>query len=79
MKPNCWKGCINLAKVPSIQYVHIGKPAETSRLGDCERLYIFMDVFFCKNIIEEEIYQTHPIHLDFIKEYCMSLGESGCL
>ncbi|MEO6286137.1 MAG: Dabb family protein [Dyadobacter sp.] len=62
------EGLHKLAKVPSIQYVHIGRPAETSR-PVIVRDYTFSWMCFFANIIEEEIYQTHPIHLDFIKEY----------
>ena len=62
------EGLHKLAKVPNIDYVHIGKPAETSR-SVIVRDYTFSWMCFFKNIIEEEIYQTHPIHLDFIKDY----------
>ncbi|KAA0992389.1 Dabb family protein [Dyadobacter aurulentus] len=62
------EGLNKLAKVPAIQYVHIGKPAETNR-PVIVRDYTFSWMCFFKNIIEEEIYQTHPIHLDFIEEY----------
>jgi hypothetical protein len=62
------EGLHKLAKVPTIQFVNIGKPAETSR-SVIVRDYTFSWMCFFKNIIEEEIYQTHPIHLDFIKEY----------
>lgn len=62
------EGLHKLAKVPTIQYVHIGKPAETNR-SVIVRDYSYSWMCFFKNIIEEEIYQTHPIHLEFIKEY----------
>lgn len=57
-----------LSKVPTIQYVHIGKPANTNR-SVIVKDYTFSWMCFFKNIIEEEIYQTHPIHLDFVKNY----------
>lgn len=62
------EGLKKLAKVPTIQYVHIGTPAATSRPVIVKDYAISWMCFF-KNIIEEEIYQTHPIHLEFIKEY----------
>ena len=62
------EGLHKLAKVPAIEYVHIGKPAETNR-SVIVRDYSISWMCFFKNIIEEEIYQTHPIHLDFVKEY----------
>lgn len=62
------EGLKKLAKVPNIEYVHIGKPAPTSR-SVIVKDYTFSWMCFFKNIIEEEIYQTHPIHLAFIDEY----------
>lgn len=62
------EGLHKLAKVPAIQYVHIGKPAVTNRSVIVKDYTISWMCFF-KNIIEEEIYQTHPIHLDFIEKY----------
>ncbi len=62
------EGLHKLAKVPSIQYVHIGKPAVTNR-SEIVKDYTVSWMCFFKNIIEEEIYQTDPIHVDFIKEY----------
>ena len=62
------EGLKKLAKVPTIQYVHIGKPAATSRSVIVKDYSISWMCFF-KNIIEEEIYQTDPIHLEFVKEY----------
>lgn len=62
------EGLHKLAKVPTIQYAHIGKPAATSR-SMIVRDYTFSWMCFFKNIIEEEIYQTHPIHLEFMRDY----------
>lgn len=62
------EGLHKLAKVPSIQYAHIGKPAHTSR-DVIVKDYAISWMCFFKNIIEEEIYQTDPIHLEFIKDY----------
>ncbi len=62
------EGLHKLAKVPAIEYVHIGKPALTSREVIVKDYTISWMCFF-KNIIEEEIYQTHPIHLEFIEQY----------
>ena len=62
------EGLHKLAKVPTIQYVHIGTPAATSR-PEIVKDYTFSWMCFFKNIIEEEIYQTDPIHLKFIEDY----------
>lgn len=62
------EGLHKLAKVSLIQYAHIGKPANTSRSA-IVRDYSISWMCFFKNIIEEEIYQTHPVHQDFIRDY----------
>ncbi|GAB2794311.1 Dabb family protein [Rhabdobacter roseus] len=62
------EGLDKLAKVPTIQLAHIGSPAPTNR-SVIEKGYSVSWLCFFKNLIEEEIYQTHPIHLKFIEEY----------
>ncbi|QES89475.1 Dabb family protein [Rhizosphaericola mali] len=66
-------GLKKLTQVPTIQYYHIGLPAPTDRdviLGD----YSISWLCLFKNLEEEEIYQSHPIHLKFIEE-CAHLWE----
>jgi sulfatase maturation enzyme AslB (radical SAM superfamily) len=62
------EGLNKLAKIPAIQFAHIGKPAHTNR-PVIVRDYSYSWMCFFKNIIEEEIYQTHPIHVAFMEEY----------
>ncbi len=62
------EGLEKLSKVPTIQFVHIGRPASTSR-DVIEKGYAVSWLCFFKNLIEEEIYQTDPIHLKFIEDY----------
>lgn len=62
------EGLEKLAKVSTIQFVHIGRPAVTNRDG-IEKGYSISWLCFFRNLIEEEIYQTDPIHLKFIEDY----------
>jgi sulfatase maturation enzyme AslB (radical SAM superfamily) len=62
------EGLKKLSKVPTIQFAHIGAPAATSR-DVIVKDYAISWMCFFKNIIEEEIYQTDPIHLEFIENY----------
>ncbi len=62
------EGLHKLAKVRSIHYVHIGTPAPTSR-PVIVKDYTFSWMCMFKNIIEQEIYQTDPIHLKFVEDY----------
>ena len=61
------QGLLSLIKVPLIQTSHIARPVESSRdVVDDSFTYSYM-VFF-KNKEDQEIYQTHPIHLKFIED-----------
>lgn len=61
------QGLQSLVKVPQIQTSHIARPVESSRdVVDDSFTYSYM-VFF-KNKEDQEIYQTHPIHLKFIED-----------
>ncbi len=60
-------GLEKLAGVPNIKMVHIGTPASTNR-DVIERGYAFSWLCFFNSLEEEEIYQTHPMHLQFIEE-----------
>ncbi|MDQ6480783.1 Dabb family protein [Dyadobacter sp. LHD-138] len=62
------EGLKKLAKVPQIKYVNIGKPAPTSR-SVIVKDYTFSWMCIFDNIIEEELYQTHPIHDEFRNNY----------
>lgn len=61
------EGLQKLAKIPAVKFSHIGRPARTN--GDeIEKGYSISWLCFFKNLIEEEIYQTDPVHLKFLEE-----------
>ena len=60
-------GLHKLCAVPNIQLFHIGIPAETDR-DVIETGYSFSWLTIFNNKEDEEIYQTHPIHLQFVQE-----------
>lgn len=62
------EGLEMLSKVSTIQLSHIGRPASTNR-SVIEKGYSISWLCFFKNLIEEEMYQTDPIHLKFVEEY----------
>jgi hypothetical protein len=62
-----------LVKVPQIQKYHIGTPVESPReVVDDSFTYSYMAFF--KNAADQDIYQTHPIHLKFVED-CQHLWE----
>ncbi|MGC8750955.1 Dabb family protein [Hydrotalea sp.] len=67
------EGLQALSKVPQIKSFHIGVLASTNR-NVIERSYHFSWLAIFENLTDEEIYQTHPIHLRFI-ETCGHLWE----
>jgi len=67
------EGLEKLSKIPAVKFSHIGRPARTN--GDeIEKGYAISWLCFFKNLIEEEIYQTDPVHLKFLEE-CGDLWE----
>jgi hypothetical protein len=66
-------GLQNLIKVPQIQSYHIGTPVESPReVVDDSFTYSYMAFFKSKE--DQNTYQTHPIHLQFIED-CQHLWE----
>jgi hypothetical protein len=67
------KGLQGLVTVPQIQSYHIGTPVESAReVVDDSFTYSYMAFF--RNKEDQVIYQTHPIHLQFIED-CQHLWE----
>lgn len=67
------EGLEKLAKVETIQLVHIGFPADTNR-SVIERSYAVSWLCFFKNGADQAAYQTDPIHLKFVED-CSHLWE----
>ncbi len=59
------EGLEKLSKVPTIKAHYIGVPAATTR-EVIERGYSVSWLCFFDDIAAEEIYQSHPIHLQFV-------------
>jgi hypothetical protein len=67
------KGLAGLITVPQIQSYHIGTPVESPReVVDDSFTYSYMAFFESRE--DQNIYQTHPIHLKFIED-CQHLWE----
>lgn len=67
------KGLQELIKVPQIQSSHIATPVESPR-EVVDDTFTFSYMAFFKNKEDQNIYQTHPIHLKFIED-CQHLWE----
>lgn len=61
------KGLEKISNIPTIQLFHIGMPADTNR-EVIDTSYTFSWLALFNNKEDEETYQTHPIHLQFVEE-----------
>jgi hypothetical protein len=62
-----------LVKVPQIQSYHLGTPVESTR-EVVDDSFTYSYIAFFKNNENQNIYQSHPIHLKFIED-CQHLWE----
>ena len=67
------KGLQTLTTIKAIHTAHIGVPATTNR-AVIDRSYQFSLLLLFKNQADQDAYQVHPTHLQFVKE-CSSLWE----
>ena len=67
------EGLKNLSKVKTIDFSHIGQPADTNR-DVIDSSYAVSWLLFFKDKANQDSYQTDPIHLDFISK-CSHLWE----
>jgi hypothetical protein len=65
------EGLKKLSKVPTIKDFHIGNPASTNR-DVIDTTYSFSWLVLFDSAEDQDVYQTHPIHLKFIEE-CANL------
>jgi hypothetical protein len=62
------RGLKDLVKIEEIGESHLGIPASTKR-SVVDRTYTYSLLVTFKSKEDQDIYQTHPIHLKFIDEY----------
>src|SRR5690606_6527855 len=62
------EGLNSLTQIETIKQVHVGKPAATDR-DVIENTYDFSLLLIFDNLEDQEVYQKHPIHLEFVDKY----------
>ncbi len=62
-------GVKNLRKIPTIKAFHVGVVAETEKRDVIDSSWGVSELLFFEDLAGQEVYQTHPIHLDFIKNF----------
>jgi hypothetical protein len=60
-------GVKTLSKIPTVRSLHVGVVASTEKRDVVDNSWGVSELMFFSDLEGQEIYQTHPIHLDFIK------------
>lgn len=63
------KGLKSLSGIPSIQKMHIGVLASTEKREVVDTSWDVSELMYFHNEAGQKIYQDHPIHVDFVKNY----------
>lgn len=67
-------GVKTLKKIETIKALHVGVVADTEKRDVVDRSWGVSELMFFENLEGQAAYQTHPIHLEFIKN-CSHLWE----
>ena len=57
-----------LANIETVRGIHVGVPALTAEDPVVDRLFSVSVILFFDDVKDEAIYQTHPLHQQFIAE-----------
>ncbi|TKC60180.1 Dabb family protein [Pedobacter hiemivivus] len=62
-------GVKTLAKIPTVLEIHVGIVASTEKRDVVDNSWGVSELIFFSDLEGQETYQTHPIHLEFIKNH----------
>jgi hypothetical protein len=63
------KGLKALKGIPSIKEIHIGTLASTEKREVVDTSWDVSELMFFDDEAGQKVYQDHPIHVDFVKNY----------
>jgi hypothetical protein len=63
------EGVRTLAKIPTVRELHVGVLANTEKRDVVDTSWQVSELMFFSDLAGQAVYQNHPIHLDFIKNY----------
>ncbi len=63
------EGVQTLSKIPTIRKLHVGVLASTEKRDVVDTSWQVSELMFFDDLAGQKVYQDHPIHLDFIKNY----------
>ena len=67
-------GVKTLAKIETVRELRVGIVASTEKRDVVDNSWAVSELMFFSDLAGQAVYQTHPIHLEFIKN-CSSLWE----
>lgn len=62
-------GLRGLAKIPVIRNLQIGLPASTEQRDVVDSSFDVSELMVFDSVVDQKVYQDHPIHQDFIAKY----------
>lgn len=62
-------GVKTLSKIPTVREIHVGIVASTEKRDVVDSSWGVSELMFFSDLAGQEAYQTHPIHLEFIKNH----------
>jgi len=62
-------GVKTLSKIPTVKELHVGVVASTEKRDVVDNSWGVSELMFFNDLEGQALYQTHPIHLEFIKNY----------
>lgn len=63
------EGLKTLRKIETIRQLHIGIPASTEKREVVDNSYSVSELMFFDDVAGQNVYQSHPIHQEFVKNY----------
>jgi len=63
------EGVKTLSKIETIKEIHVGIVAKTEKRDVVDQSWAVSELMFFSDIAGQSTYQTHPVHLAFIKNY----------
>ena len=63
------EGVKTLSKIETIRKLHVGVLASTEKRDVVDTSWHVSELMFFDDLAGQDVYQTHPVHLAFIKNY----------
>lgn len=63
------EGLRKLSNIETVRSIHIGVPASTEKRDVVDNSYDVSELIFFDDAAGEKVYQTHPVHEKFVKDY----------